>query len=50
VLFETASGRTVTMRVPGPDGEMVIAIGLATRDPSIPAIGAAGSDERVGWQ
>jgi enediyne polyketide synthase len=50
VLFETASGRTVTMRIPRPDGEMVIAIGLGTRDPSIPAIGAVSSDERVGRQ
>jgi hypothetical protein len=37
------------MRFTGPDGEFVIAVGLCTADAIVPAIGAAASDERVGW-
>jgi enediyne polyketide synthase len=48
VLFETASGRTATMRVPGPGGDFVIAVGLCTTDTLLPTIGAAASEERVG--
>ena len=44
VLFETASGRTATMRFPGPDGEFVISVGLCTAEPVVAAIGAAASD------
>jgi enediyne polyketide synthase len=48
VLFETASGRTATMRVPGPASDLVIAIGLRTADPVLPTIEVSLCEERVG--
>jgi enediyne polyketide synthase len=50
VLFETASARTATMRVPSSEGEFVISVGLCTAEPVVPAIGAAASDQRIGWR
>ena len=38
VLFETASGRTATVHLSGPDGGMVIAIARRTADPLIAAV------------
>jgi enediyne polyketide synthase len=48
VLFETAFGRTATMLIPGPDGDIVIAIALRTMDPLIAAIGPTDVHERTG--
>jgi enediyne polyketide synthase len=47
VLFETASGRTATIHVPGPDGGLVIAIARRTADPLIAGVNVTSSCERI---
>jgi enediyne polyketide synthase len=47
VLFETASGKTATIHVPGPDGGIVVAIARSTASPLVAATNAPDQHERI---
>ena len=47
VLFESASGKTATIHIPGPGGGMVIAISQRAADPLIAAVHVQSQHERI---